>query len=511
MFKTVPQSILKFPKLSACGLGLVSATGFAPLELWPLTLLTFTALMWIIGKAQSQRAAFSQGYWFGVGHFVISLNWIAGAFRFQDTMPVWLGWVAVILLSFYIAVYPALATAFAWRFGRRHHVLLVLFMSGGWIITEYMRATLFTGFSWNPLGAVMLPMKLAGGATVLGTYGLSGLFVMLVGGLFLLSQKNWKMGLGFMTGVVLVSLAFSPFDITQPTGKQPDIVVVQPNIGQQLKYLPGYEAENILRHTRQSGQPGGKPRLILWPEAAVPYRVGDDPIANARLASLLGPEDILITGADKYFTQRTQKGAAVEEIITGAANSSFALNASGKVLWRYDKAHLVPYGEYLALRWLLEPLGATRLVPGAIDFQPGPGPQTYEVPGFGKIGLQICYEIIFSGEVVDRNNRPDFIFNPSNDAWFGEWGSPQFLAQARLRAIEEGLPVIRSTPTGISAVVSAKGLVKHSIPWAKEGNIATELPIAHPPTFFSKWGNMIPLSFAGMLIFLGIALLRRFG
>jgi apolipoprotein N-acyltransferase len=506
------RSVARFPKLTALILGLVSATGFAPLDMWPVTLLAFAILIWMTGQAPTQRAALGLGYAFGAGHFTVGLNWIAGSFQYQETMPVWLGWVAVVLLSLYLAVYPALCVGFAWRFGRRHPTLLVVFMASGWIVTEYLRATVFTGFAWNPLGSVMLPMGLFGGSTVLGTYGVSGLFMLLTGTLYLALKKHSKTAGGIAAIVVVVSVSLTPLSLTLPPNlPQRTVTVVQPNIGQQQKYQPGYEAENFTRHVRQTGKPTGQARLILWPEAAVPYRIGDDPLANAKLAALLGPKDILITGADKYFTRVTQNGAGFEEEILSAANSAFALNSSGQVLWRYDKAHLVPYGEYLALRWLLEPLGATRLVPGAIDYLPGPGPQSYDVPGFGKMGMQICYEIIFSGEVIDRTNRPEFMFNPSNEAWFGTWAQPQFLAQARMRAIEEGMPIIRSTPTGVSAIIHGDGGVSHSIKSGTEGQMTANIPPAFTPTLFAQWGNIIPLGFAFILFLLGIALSRRLG
>jgi apolipoprotein N-acyltransferase len=145
-------------------------------------------------------------------------------------------------------------------------------------------------------------------------------------------------------------------------------------------------------------------------------------------------------------------------------------------------------------------------VPGTVDFWPGPGPRTLRLPGFGKVGVQICYEIIFSGHVVDRANRPDFLFNPSNDAWFGSWGPPQHLAQARLRAIEEGMPIIRSTPTGISAVIDADGNVLHLLPYKRAGYIETLLPWPHPPTVFALYGNIISLALAFFLGALGVAL-----
>jgi apolipoprotein N-acyltransferase len=150
----------------------------------------------------------------------------------------------------------------------------------------------------------------------------------------------------------------------------------------------------------------------------------------------------------------------------------------------------------------------SRLAPGDVDFTPGPGPRTIALPGWGKVGLQICYEIVFSGEVVDRNNRPDFIFNPSNDAWFGRWGPPQHLAQARLRAAEEAIPVIRSTPTGISAVVDAAGNIESSLPWRTAGVIDTRIPLSVAPTLFARFGNIIPLLLGFALLIGGIAMSR---
>src|SRR6185503_4269428 len=173
-------------------------------------------------------------------------------------------------------------------------------------------------------------------------------------------------------------------------------------------------------------------------------------------------------------------------------------------------AHLVPYGEYLPMRPLLSAIGLSRLAPGELDFDPGPGPRTIALPVAGRVGFQLCYEIIFSGDIVDRNDRPDWIFNPSNDAWFGAWGPPQHLAQARLRAAEEGLPVLRATPTGISAVIDARGNVVKSLPWRTAGVIDAMLPpAAKAPPPFARFGNVIPLLLAFALIIGGIVLGRR--
>ncbi|MCY7281359.1 MAG: apolipoprotein N-acyltransferase, partial [Sphingomonas bacterium] len=163
---------------------------------------------------------------------------------------------------------------------------------------------------------------------------------------------------------------------------------------------------------------------------------------------------------------------------------------------------------YLPMRPLLSAIGLSQLAPGQGDTSYGPGPRTINLGAFGKVGLQVCYEIIFSGDVVDSLDRPAFLFNPSNDAWFGAWGPPQHLAQARLRAAEEGLPVIRSTPTGISAVVDARGRLLHSIGWRTAGTIDSLLPSPIAPTLFARFGNLIPLALGFLLLFSAIALGR---
>src|SRR5205085_10503041 len=288
--------------------------------------------------------------------------------------------------------------------------------------------------------------------------------------------------------------------------------IVQPNIGQEDKWRPGFEREIFARLAGLSKAGSNEPRLLMWPEAAVTTPLEDerlrpDPqieLEQTRRAttSLIGPGDLLLAGG---ITVQSADG----DTATGATNSVFAIDSTGRILARYDKAHLVPYGEYLPMRPILSALGLSRLAPGNLDFQPGPGPRTIDLPIVGKVGFQLCYEIIFSGQVVDRANRPNFLFNPSNDAWFGAWGPPQHLAQARLRALEEGLPVLRSTPTGISAVIDAEGNVEKSLPWRTAGFIDSRLPLPKPPTLFARFGNLLPLLFAALLAAAAIAVARK--
>jgi apolipoprotein N-acyltransferase len=502
------------PLLLAFPLGLLSALAFEPVGWWPLMPLAFAGLAFLLGRTASLPKALLTGWLFGVGQFVLGFNWIATAFTYQAAMPAWLGWVAVVLLSFYLAVYPALAAGLAWRFGQRSPVALVLALAGGWALTEWLRATMFTGFAWNPVGVTLLHTFWLGSATGIGTYGLSMLVVLLGGVLFMAragARRNAALlGIGLLA---LGLLGWRPWSVPLvATGK--NVRVVQPNIGQEDKWRDGLEEEAFRRLASLSvPRPGSGPTLILWPEVAVPvpFQLEGPPPARltsplppaARAGSLLRPgSDLLVTGAFALVVDRQAQ-------LVGSTNSVMPITADGRILNRYDKSHLVPYGEYLPMRPLLSAIGLSQLAPGVGDTLAGPGPRNLALPGWGVMGVQVCYEIIFSGQVVDPRQRPDFLFNPSNDAWFGAWGPPQHLAQARLRAAEEGLPVIRSTPTGISAVIDARGRLSASLPWRTAGVINADLPLPKPPTPFSLHGNRIPLGLAFLLLLIAVGMDAR--
>jgi apolipoprotein N-acyltransferase len=535
MLNRLTAFLAAYPRCTALTAGGISATGFAPLGLWPLTLIALTLLLWLLshdglptGTAKQKRRAFGLGWLWGVGHFAIGLNWIATAFTFQAAMPAWLGWIAVVLLSLYLAVFPGLATLGAWwgmqRFGNLNRLSFVLLFAAAWITTEWLRSWVFTGFAWNPLAAIA-PWA-TGMMEVVGTYGQSGLIIIVAGVVYTLVKAQWRTSVTaatvFLSTLALLWLARAIggsillLDSSNlPREREPTpVTIVQPNIAQGDKWDPTTRIDNFRRLARQSiREPNAEPRLLLWPEAAVPDYLEDgyppdwllEPASftRARLASLLGRDDLMLTGAVKLDV--TPDGRD----ITAARNSLFVLDAQRRLRGRYDKAHLVPYGEYLPARVILEPLGLSRLAPGATDFRHGPGPRTLDLGRFGSVGVQICYEIIFSGQVVDRTNRPDFIFNPSNDAWFGAWGPPQHLAQARLRAIEEGLPVVRATPTGISAIIAPDGRILESIPMGQAGRIDARLPLPREATLFARYGNILPLGLAVFLALAAVALGRR--
>lgn len=497
--------------------GALSATGFEPLHLWPVALACIALMIQLLWRAPDRKGAFKVGYAFGLGHFAIGLNWIAHAFTFQDTMPHWLGYPAVVILSFYLALYPGLAALIGWQLGRGRPQLFALFLACAWLLTEYLRATMFTGFAWNPLGVIWLGTGVDQLGTVIGTYGLGLIAMLASGAVWWAAHRQWRpaglvlLGLGIVAALGLVRASY--VGANEQSGAVASILVVQPNINQNEKYDPDLEELNFRRLSSLTRGPTSDARLIFWPEAAVPAILDMEPRWRARIATQLGQNELLMLGGDKFHFEEQGNVINTNKLV-GANNSLWILNGRGQLLGRYDKAHLVPYGEYLPMRSLLSAIGLSRLVPGDVDFWPGPGPRTLTLPAAGDrgvlaMGVQLCYEIIFSGQVVDRDRRPDFIFNPSNDAWFGTWGPPQHLAQARLRALEEGLPVIRSTPTGISALVGPAGGIIQRIAPGEAGAFAAPLPKAEAPTLFSRGGNLIPLGLAVFLLVSGVAIGRR--
>ncbi len=502
----------RHPLLLALLLGALAATGFAPLGLWPVTLACIAGLMALADDSPHHEKwrTFLIGWSFGVGHFTVGLNWIAHAFIYQDTMPHWLGIFAVIALSLYLALFPALATMGTSLIRvRLPAIALTPLFAGLWVLSEYGRATIFTGFAWDPLGMVWLGTGVDQTAAWIGTYGLSALAVIAGGALLTMARGRWRVALPTIAVLVILAI-IGQIRMAQPL---PDtriaITVVQPNIDQAEKYAS--EEANFRKLATLTGPSSpARPRLIFWPEAALEAWLDVEPEWLMRVAALPGSRDLLMTGGVKPYIEDTPGGRR----LVAAANSTWVVSPRIGLAARYDKAHLVPYGEYLPMRSILEPIGLSRLVPGDADFLPGPGPRSLFLPaGDGRpalrMGVQICYEIIFSGHVVDARNRPDFLFNPSNDAWFGSWGPPQHLAQARMRAIEEAMPIIRSTPTGISAVIDGRGRLIASIPHHKAAAINATLPAPMAATPFARMGNAIPLCLALLLVLLSAIPLAR--
>lgn len=483
------------PPVLAALAGGTSALGFEPYGFWPTTLLALAWMLYSVAECDSWASAWRRGWLFGLAHFTVGLSWLPTAFSYQDAMPHEWGWPALLLLASYLAIYPASAFALARLVGGRDPLRVVLLSGSCWVLAEWLRGTLLSGFPWNPIGLIWLDVPYVSRAPAyVGAIGLSGLTVLLAGSLMLTVVRRLKAATAtFLLCAIPVALtnvtAPSPLPLRTPVR----VTVVQPNISQSEKWRPELAQRHLDAHVALSGQQGtaALPRLLFWPEAAVPYPIEEDAALRRRLARLLGPRDLLLTGGT----------ATVEDAdgTTFATNSVFVLDSAGRILFRYDKSHLVPFGEYLPFERLLSRFGLGRLVEGSVAFKPGEGPATLELPGLPSVGPAICYEIIFPADVADGLNRPSFLFNPSNDAWFGRSGPPQHLAHARMRSIEEGLPTVRATTSGISAIIGPDGRILDEIPNGRSGRIDASLPQPHPPTLFARAGNLAPFALAAIV------------
>ncbi len=556
------DSRLRLPLALAAGVA--TALGFAPTDYWLLAVVGAAGLAALVDTATSRRHAAAVGWAWGFAMFATSLTWIATAFTFQSAMPAAMGWVAVILLSAFLALYPMVA-ALAAHAIPRPGLARLLVLAGAFMLTEWLRGVLLSGFSWNPLGAAWLAAPgVPQLARLFGAQGLSGLMVLAGGAIWLmlgpqrtLTQRG--VGAAIVGAAALGGLLGRTFiqDVYFPDN--PTLVIVQPDIGQGEKYDEGANERHLERYlaiTRQavadssigapmqsgatgseSGAPfagvdqggqsgsndaqsaarspegtisetlagvdlGYRPTLVIWSESAVFGLPEEDPALRRKLASVLRSNDLLLFG-----------GVAAERLASGEIdklrNSLFVLDAKAQILARYDKAHLTPLGEYVPARGIMEAIGLARLAPGGIDFAPGPGPRTIAIPGIPPFGAMICYEIIFGGRVTEDGRRPAWIVNISNDAWFGPSGPPQHLAQARLRAIEEGLPLARATPTGISAVIGPSGRIVARQAAGTSGFIRTTLPPPLPATPYAQYGDAIPMSLAALLVLAGLAVWQR--
>mgnify|MGYP005837458575 CR=1 FL=1 len=494
----------------ALAAGAVAALGFLPALLGVLpqvaavATLAGVAALWRLCQAAPRHAAWTGLAW-GFGHFTLGCHWLAQSFTYQAKMPAELGWVAVVALAAVLAAFPALASWLAFRLPLKPQGRVPAF-AAAWMLGEWARGWVLTGFPWNPLAAVALLEQAPGAAAAaawVGALGVSGLVALMAA---LAGWLAWRGGWGRLaapavaagTPLVLAVLLDRAPPALATTAPGPDLLIVQPDIGQDEKWAAARAEVHLARLMALSreGPPArpGVARLILWPEVALPKaELERDAALRAYLATLLRPGDLLLSGG--LAVARDAAGRA-----TAAANSLFVLDHAGAIVARYDKHHLVPGGEYVPLKPLADALGLSRLAPGSLGFTPGPGPRTVALPGLPAAGPMICFEMIFPGRIVERGpRRPAWMFNPSNDAWFGAAGPPQHLALARLRAIEEGLPMARATPTGISALVGPDGTLLAALGQRAMGVVARPLPPPRPPTPFARFSHATSLALALLL------------
>lgn len=488
--------------------GAVGAFALPPFGLVVLMVVPMTIAVWLIDGSHSAagvsagfaraKAAFGAGWWFGFGYFVVGLWWVGAACLVDGDQFLWALPLSVVALPAGLAFFPAFGFAlagFLWSSGPRR----ILALAFGLGVSEWARGLLFTGFPWNDIGMTLgANLTLAQIASVVGLHGLTFITV----AIFAAPATLWRGPGGALSPTVLAGLALvgiaafggvrlaAPASATAPGVR---LRLVQPDIAQGESFAPANKDAIVRRYLELSARDGaldrtGKSRVthLLWPESAFPFILSRDPQALGDIASLLRGGTTLITGAARVETEVGRDPKYY--------NSIEMVDRDGLLGERYDKQHLVPFGEYVPFQALLDWTGVTQFVQAPGGFTAGAGPRMLHPPGLPAATPLVCYEAIFPAEIGDvfsHAARPGWLLNVTDDAWFGVTPGPyQHYAQARLRAVELGLPLVRVANSGISAVVDGLGREIAATPLGVESVLDSDLPLALPPTWQSRFGSL---------------------
>jgi apolipoprotein N-acyltransferase len=484
-------------------LGALAGLAFAPFYLFPLLIVGLTGLLWMIDGRRSALASFSAGWWWGFGHFIVCFYWISEALlvdaaRFAWMIPPIIGGLAAVMALF--IGFAAVVT----RWLDYPGAAKVIVFAAAWMVGEWLRGHIFSGFPWDLAGyTVAFSDALNQYAAFGGSWGLSLLVVAIAAmpsTLGVGSRREGAIGVG---AALLAALALYVGGAARLAGDDKATVpgtilrLVQPNIPETLKWVQGLAEQHVtLTRALTTEVPGVENiRAAIWPETAVPFLLERDQKLRQWLGAAVPKGALLITGA--------LRGEPLQGDLDRVYNSLIAIDHDGDLLASADKFHLVPLGEYVPLRNVFPFIN--KVTPGDMDFTSGPGPRTLHLPGLPPVGVIICYEAIFPGGVVEAGDRPQWLLNITNDAWFGTSTGPyQHFVSARLRSVEEGLPLVRVANTGISGLVDRYGRVLTVIPLAGSGVRDVPLPasLGEPPPY-ARFGDWLVL--AQLLIALSLA------
>ena len=502
--------------------GALLVLALPPFDFFAVGFVSFPVLLWLIeGAVPSPNArgalklypAAVIGWFFGFGYFLAGLWWLGNAVIAESMEFAWAIPLAVLglpaLLAFFFSGSAMLARAL-WGRGIGATAALAF----GFGVGEWLRGFLFTGFPWNSLGLTIMPA--APFMQVLSVFGIVAVnalavFVFALPGSFALSRFRWT---GPVLAVFLLAgqAGYGVYRLNSEGAKAepngPIVRIVQPSVRQDEKWDAAVRDRifsTYLEMTAQApdaGKPG--PALVIWPETAVPFLFTDRPDALVALGETLADKQMLLAGTVR------QEGHRNEGETVRYYNSVLAINDLGEVTDAADKAHLVPFGEYLPMADLLESFGLQQLVATPGGFSTGSGRHRFKIAGFPDIAPLICYEIIFPGAM--GNERPGLAVNVTNDAWYGRTPGPwQHLRLAQVRAAETGVPVVRAANNGISAFIDGYGRIISATPLDAVAVLDQPLPAVRPPTLYSLHGSRIV--FGVFLLLLAIAgltnLLRR--
>lgn len=471
--------------------GAFAALAMPPLFWLPLAVVGFTALVWLWDGASTARTAAWRGWAWGLGHFTVGSYWMVEAFFVPPADFALLGPPAVLGLAAVLGAFPAAAAWTAKKIvlrwpacGGRYCRLVLLAIA--WTATEWLRGHVFTGYPWNPLGHVWaFATPLLQGASVVGVYGLGTVtFIVLAS-----PAAGWRASFAGLAAVGVAGvIGQQVMGAPDATAAGPMIRIVQPNIPQAEKWRPESRARELQKLVDLSRRDGfDHLAAVVWPETAVPFIVQPGSAGLAMLAMAAPRDGYLLAGAPR----------ALADMNDGVWNSLIVVDSRGTVVSTYDKVHLVPFGEYIPFHKELPPL--TGLI-GRGSFEKGESFTTLALPGLPGFSPLICYEAIFPAEVTGGGSRPAWLLNVTNDAWFGVSSGPyQHLVSARMRAVEEGLPMVRAANTGVSAVIDAYGRILAALDMEREGVIDHALPLPRSATLYARWHDWTLAVFLAIL------------
>ena len=489
--------------LIAFAAGALSALAMAPFDAWPILFLTFPTLVWLIDGAAVGRwggvmVAAATGWWFGFGYFVAGLYWIGYAFLVDAPTFGWMLPFAVIGLPAVLALYTGFGVALArilWTRGAPR----ILALGATLTAAEWLRGHLFTGFPWNAFGyALTSPLALAQSASVIGIWGLTFVAIVVAASPATLTDDRAETRRPWLPLVLSLAVlaglgGWGALRLQRTPTRLVDKVhlrIMQPNLQQDVRFNYAARQQVMDRYIALSNRASGPQSLgvhdathLIWPESPFPFILTREPDALAQIAKLLSPSTVLITGA-------TRLPEHFDPADPHAYNSLYVVDHDGSVLALYDKVHLVPFGEYLPFGHLLERLGLKELTKQQGGFLAGDRRRLIAIPGAPRALPLICYEIIFPGELAPSGERAGWMINVTNDGWFGiSTGPYQHFQQARVSAIEEGLPLARAANTGISAVVDPVGRILNSLPLGSEGVLDSPLPRPIGAPIYARVGD----------------------
>lgn len=486
--------------------GAAAALAMPPWYWLPFAVIGLAVYVWLWQSAISPRSALLRGWAWGLGHFAVGSYWIVEAFFVPPADYKLLGPPIVFGLAAVLGFFPGMAAgatrwaALRWPFLADRYRSLVL-LAIAWTVAEWLRGHVFTGYPWNPLAHVWaFASPLLQGAALFGVYGL-GTFTFLI---LVAPLARWRGAAAAMFVVVLAGVAGLMTMEPAPDKDGPWVRIVQPNIAQGEKWRRDLRMVHFAKLVDMSRRAGfERLKLVVWPETAAPFVIEPDSAGLPIMARAAPEGGYLLTGAAR----------ANQRIDDGVWNSLLAVDQKGAVVAHYDKVHLVPLGEYIPFHKQLAPVSG---MIGRGSFEVGESFLTLSLPGVPAFSPIICYEVIFPAAVTgpsgDSGKRPQWLLNVTNDAWFGVSSGPyQHLTSARLRTIEEGLPMIRAANTGISAVIDAYGNVLASLDMQREGIIDHVLPAARAATPYARWGDATLLAVLAGLGFVIVWLPRKRG